>query len=168
MTSLNCFKIRDTNDIVIHPIRINNSHEIIYQPTVSIDINNNEGNQIENSTISVTTTITTTVTTVNCQESQLNSQGVDQKVDVSTSYTSYSHGNNHPVRCKPHFRYASLSSSTFGTCMPTNKRDNNNISSSNSSNSNTNNKEKAFTLSSTGVQISRNCLDIIRIEYVNT
>ncbi|CAH8491901.1 unnamed protein product [Heterobilharzia americana] len=157
MTSLNCFKIRDTNDTVIHPIRINNSHEIIYQPTVSIDINNNEGNQIENSTISVTTTITTTVTTVNCQESQLNSQGVDQKVDVSTSYTSYSHGNNHPVRCKPHFRYASLSSSTFGTCMPTNKRDNNNISSSNSSNSNTNNKEKAFTLSSTGVQISRNC-----------
>nr|CAH8839241.1 unnamed protein product [Trichobilharzia regenti] len=152
MTSFNCFKIRDVDNLITEPIKANDSSGIIHQATEITDLQHNESNQSVNSTSMVTSssTATTITTTANCQNSQSNI-----KMGIPNSYASYSRGTHHLIRCKPHFRQASFSSSAFGICMPNNKRESSNSISSSSNNNN--NKEKASTISSASAQFSRNC-----------
>ncbi|CAH8510495.1 unnamed protein product [Schistosoma bovis] len=138
MTSFNCFKIHDTNNFIAHATKTNNSEGSICT-SENANITNSKCNQ---SVASGNNTVISTTT-----NSLLDSRDVNPKITIS--YSSYSRGSNNLLRCRPHFRHSSLSSSAFGTCMPSNKRDGH-------CNSN-NNKEKISTTPSTGVQFSRNC-----------
>ncbi|CAH8512694.1 unnamed protein product [Schistosoma rodhaini] len=140
MTSFNCFKIHDADNFTAHTTKTNNSEGSICT-SENANITNSKCNQ---SISSVNNTVISTTTTT---DSLLNSRDVNPKIPIS--YSSYSRGSNTLLRCTPHFRHSSLSSSAFGTCMPSNKRDDH-------CNSN-NNKEKISTTPSTGVQFSRNC-----------
>ncbi|CAH8482719.1 unnamed protein product [Schistosoma turkestanicum] len=149
MTSFNCFKIHDTDNFIIHNTKTNNSEGSICTSSGNVDNTNSRCNQSITSAVNAvisTTTTTTTVGSTNFQDSLLNSRNVNPT--IPTSCPSYSRGSN-LMRCRPHFRHASLSSSAFGTCMPSNKRDGNCSSNSN--------KEKTSLTPSTGVQFSRNC-----------